>query len=458
MSDPLTLPDPHSALDVLYQCPGEPHSISRDIHLARIAASWPACRSCPSRHDVPQNLAVRTHSDVRTDILLTRWGFRGVWQNAIPRDVAAQLTSISVSHLHSMRSADRIEGSVETASTTRADSCLRLALGYDGRDSSPDIYCGAVSAALQNGADVVDAGRTTMAGLQELVRSDGDVQAGILVTGSGLSAPFTGMDLFLRDGSPLTVPWQDWNLTVRRCSRSMEEPNGSPADQQLSGEPLDRLMQSMAFDELSPYPQSGHAPLTTNPGTEQYVLELPHGSVSAFRRSRSSGTSVELDAESQYRGYVRRWFPQRASQRISCVCLDPLIVERLEWLSSQTGLTADILLGRNNQTLSAQVTERVRDTHAEWGIGIDEDDRIIQVVNRHGSALAASELTDWLNAALSQSMPHVTAHVSHDEDRIQLLDAGRPGQGSSCETISDALAITGCVCRLLEDSAVLPHR
>ena len=71
---------------------------------------------------------------------------------------------------------------------------------------------------------------------------------------------------------------------------------------------------------------------------------------------------------------------------------------------------------------------------------------------------AFGELTDWLNAALSQSMPHVTAHVSHEEDCIQLLDAGRPGQGSSCEQISDALAITGCVCRLIEDSAVLPHR
>ena len=74
-----------------YICPGERHPISRSIHLARLAASFPPCRECPLRDDArqvraksvrPARLPVgnRTHAAAR--LLRGRGGPRRLSQRA----------------------------------------------------------------------------------------------------------------------------------------------------------------------------------------------------------------------------------------------------------------------------------------------------------------------------------------------------------------------------------------
>ena len=37
-----------------FRCPGDTHSISRSVHLSRLAAFYPACRQCQHRGDTGQ--------------------------------------------------------------------------------------------------------------------------------------------------------------------------------------------------------------------------------------------------------------------------------------------------------------------------------------------------------------------------------------------------------------------
>ena len=78
-------------------------------------------------------------------------------------------------------------------------------------------------------------------------------------------------------------------------------------------------------------------------------------------------------------------------------------------------------------------------------------------MNRHGLQLTTTPLADWINQSIRGEMPHVTAHVPTDDDRVVLMDAGRPGRADSHEVISDALAVMGCICKLIDRGNVLPH-
>jgi hypothetical protein len=100
---------------------------------------------------------------------------------------------------------------------------------------------------------------------------------------------------------------------------------------------------------------------------------------------------------------------------------------------------------------------RVAEVHAHWGMMVSEDDRYAIVANRHGSILSSELLADWINSSVRIVMPHVTAHVPDGEERVVLMDAGRPNQPDANEVISDGLALMGCICKLVEQGNPLPH-
>src|SRR5438046_1875439 len=96
-----------------YRCPGEDYTISRAVHLARLAAFYPKCRECPHREiqvtrtlpasgslcakDGPELRPVLTALLPRT--LFTDEGVRGIYLNEITRHTAAGIAGAFASRL-----------------------------------------------------------------------------------------------------------------------------------------------------------------------------------------------------------------------------------------------------------------------------------------------------------------------------------------------------------------------
>jgi len=459
MSDALEIID--SEADLLFHCPGELSPISRSVHYARLSSGWSGCATCPSRLDsavMMQQVSAESHTSKH--IVRTRWGVRGAWQNVITRRVAARLTAIITSQLTRLHSTEPLQDDdgqhADQLPQLSAPQPVTVVIGYDGRASSPDIYAGVVSAAIQNGTNVIDAGRSTAAAIQEACRSFSDVAAGLIVTGAGAADSLTGFDLFDRTGNPVPIAWQDWNVTVRRqfVSGLMDDAEQANTHSDI----MSRLQASIRSDEMSPYPTS--LPAADGSPSQSTILELPGASTlfgCEYRQSRATGSCDMIESEELYRRHLSRWFPEEVSTRVTCLCSDELVADRLEWLSTRPGLTIDIVPSMSRLAGPDQLTSRIAEVHAHWGLMISDDDRYVTIANRHGSILDGQVLAEWVNSSIRTVMPHVTAHVPDGEDRVVLLDAGRPHQPDANEVISDGLALMGCICRLIHQGNLLPH-
>lgn len=437
----------------VYFCPGESSPVSQAVHRARQAAHWPGCRHCPGR-DTP--VADPTF-DAVTHIRRTENGVRGIWQNAFTRQTAAQLMSVVTGHLQSEQDATPTETSDVQEPVAQHDQAesLTLVMGFDSRPSSPDIYAGVVSAALQNGCNVTDTGRTTVAQLQEVCRVTSDTCYGAIVTGAGFSQAFTGFDVFDQSGHSVAVPWQSWGIEVRRVPGSAA---ASPQPVEADGRgALERLKHSMGLDELSHYP--GRTTTDCAADTLALLILPPQtaGSATRFRVSRRSGTCQTIDAEISYRRWLQNWFPQKLHSPPVCLCADPLIAERLFQLFETAGISADVMPTASSRPVEAQLTQRVRDTHAEWGFCVHEDDRFLTVANQYGQCLTAAQLSRWVNETVRHTRTHVTSHVPNGENRVVMLDAGRPHHAASHEVIADALALAGCIGQIITAGSALPR-
>ena len=440
------------AADPVYFCPGEPSAVTQAVHRARLAANWPGCRNCPSRSGAETNHSL---SESRLQIRPTEWGIRGAWQNALTRLKAAQLIGIVTGHLLNELETDSHDtgtGGDLDSSLDAFPAHLTIVMGYDGRKSSPDIYAGTVSAAIQNGCHVIDTGRSTASSIQETCRTISGADLAIIVTGAGETRSVTGFDVFDTCGQSVSIPWQAWGIRIRCQSESGEREQ----DPQIP-DAMARLKQALHGHQLSSYP----APAPINDAeTVTTVLEFPErtpGAASRYRVSRRSGTCRSLDTESSFRNWLRKWFPQSLETRVVCVCFEPLTAERLEWLFLEAGLAADVVAGVESTSGAEQLSQRVRETHAQWGICISEDDRYVIVANQQGHCLTAEQLSTWINDSIRITRPHVTTHVPSDEERIVIMDAGRPNQSASQDIISDGIALMGCICQIVQSGIPLPR-
>lgn len=439
--------------DPVYFCPGEPSAVTQAVHRARLAAHWPGCKNCPSRSSTESNHSL---SESRLQIRPTQWGIRGVWQNALTRLKAAQLIGIVTGHLlHELETDSHKTGTCGDSDSPQdaLPAHLTIVMGYDGRSSSPDIYAGTVSAAIQNGCHVIDTGRSTASSIQETCRTISGADFGIIITGAGETRSVTGFDVFDAYGQSVSIPWQTWGIRMRSQSES-----GEPEQDPQIPDAMARLKQSILGNQLSPYP----APSSINDAeTVTTILEFPErtsGAASRYRVSRHSGTCQLLDVESSFRNWLKKWFPESVETRVACVCFDPLTAERLEWLFLKAGLTADVVAGVESTSGAEQLSQRVRETHAQWGICIAEDDRYAIVANQHGHCLTAEQLSAWINDSIQIARPHVTTHVPSDDDRIVIMDAGRPNQSASHDVISDGIALMGCICQIVQSGIPMPRR
>jgi phosphomannomutase len=208
---------------VEFRCPGEPYTISRSIHLARLAAGYPKCRNCPHRPGgalEPDATAINDDADCHAvpgaRDLFTDEGVRGIYLNELSRQTAAELAGAFASCLWDEIPAPepatpRGSGVPEDGSPEAADDSgsVRLlspraagpivVVGHDERTCAPDLVMGVALALRRMGCQVVDVGLTTRPCFWFAVEH---LQAigGVYVTGAGFGPAWSGLD-FARKGA-----------------------------------------------------------------------------------------------------------------------------------------------------------------------------------------------------------------------------------------------------------------
>lgn len=206
-------------LEVLYTCPGEEHPISRSVHLARLAAFYPACRECKHRDDTGQlsrkviDQLERTAARTRRTSLLSADGFRGVYLNEMTRTTALEIGESLAAHLWAKQppSAGRDDHPRPTVVVAR-----------DERLASVDLLSGVSSGLRRMGCDIVDVGRVSAPCFRFTV-SHLSAAAGVQVTGNGQPASWTGLDLVGGDGLPWSQPGQ-----LERIEKRLASPRSRP--------------------------------------------------------------------------------------------------------------------------------------------------------------------------------------------------------------------------------------
>lgn len=194
-----------------YFCPGEAHPISRSVHLARLAAYFPACRDCPLRSDVGQlSIETRKRLDstrrrVPRPSLFTTEGVRGVHLNELTRPLAAKMAT-AFAHLlweDYPRPPGPDENATQRSQGSSAGPTPAVVVAYDERPSAPDLVTGVVAALRRMSCRVIDIRQATTPIFRFAVdhlRASG----GIFVTGSGQGPSWIGLDFVRAGGEPLS--------------------------------------------------------------------------------------------------------------------------------------------------------------------------------------------------------------------------------------------------------------
>lgn len=190
-----------------YLCPGEPHPVSRSVHLARLAAFYPNCRGCEHRCDtgnLPRQIVERIDRVARREVrtsLLTPDGIRGVYLNELGRPQAEQYAAAFASLLwESHPRHGRTEE--DTPAQPQPVSRPTIVLGRDARPCSPEMAVGVAAALRRMGCHVIDVGLVSIPCLWFAVEHL-DADGGIGVTGHGCHPSMTGLDFLERRA----IPW-----------------------------------------------------------------------------------------------------------------------------------------------------------------------------------------------------------------------------------------------------------
>lgn len=191
-----------------YRCPDELHTISRSVHLARLAAFYPKCRHCQHRHDtgnispavVERIQSVEQQRAPQRSIFEAN-GVRGVFLNQITPAIAGQIAGALASLLWEQAP---LVARIQTAKkNTPKRSGPLVAIGYDERPSSPALFAAVADQLRLMGCQVVDVGQVARPCFNFAVDH---LQAvgGIYVTGAGKEAAWTGLDLVAERALPLS--------------------------------------------------------------------------------------------------------------------------------------------------------------------------------------------------------------------------------------------------------------
>lgn len=434
-----------------YCCPGETAAISEAIHLGRLASGWAGCAQCIWRNEAGGDAVEAAPTQIRR----TEFGVRGPYLNAIDRFRGAQLASIFSMHLAAVHNeAARLRNSMKTGQAAEtaieAGAPITVAVGYDGRTGSADIFSGVVSAVQQNGCNVVDAGRSTAASLLNVSRRYPHLCGSLLVTGSGEKTGSVGLDVFDPHGQGVAVPWQKFGVSVRIQQRIETNVPPQPSDHA----DFDSHTVGAASDRLRDLrSEPSHEAIVCRPAeADTTFLQLPelHRSAgSVFRANRRSGTLTAISAEQFYQDWLLRWWPVHSRQAAVFLVNDDQTAQRLEWLMLHCSLNIEVQ--RRRISLLKGSGERRAGAAETVSFELQEDDRFLVVRSRRGREIPVDELAAWMNRCMPTASNHLTAHASPCGRRVLLVDVAPPDTGHQQQVISDGLALAGWILTSMAD-------
>ncbi|HCK54582.1 MAG TPA: hypothetical protein DIC23_15295 [Planctomycetaceae bacterium] len=185
-----------------YTCPGHRQSISRAVHLSRMATFYPACRDCVHRDDT-HGLArttivrlARTQDRVTRNTLFEDEGVRGVHRNELTRRDADRL----VSALAWLCWQDRPPG---IGGDTRTRSSPVIVVGHDTRPAARDLLAGVLASLVRSGCRALEIGSVSDACFRFAV-DHLQADAGVRVTGAGRPVSWIGLDAVAGRGRPVS--------------------------------------------------------------------------------------------------------------------------------------------------------------------------------------------------------------------------------------------------------------
>jgi phosphomannomutase len=195
-----------------YRCPGESHSISRAVHLSRLAAFFPACRECQHRTDtgeLPPQTVERIQQVERRTVRRSVFhpdGIRGVFLNELTPAISGKIAAALARNIWDQTPlAGKARSSRSSGSPVQpARTGPTIVVGYDERPASPSILAAVIDALRMMSCQVVDVGlvsRPCFCFAVDHLQASG----GVFVTGSNYSAAWTGLDLFSTGAIPLSV-------------------------------------------------------------------------------------------------------------------------------------------------------------------------------------------------------------------------------------------------------------
>lgn len=176
-----------------FRCPGEPGPISRAVHLARLAAFYPACRRCTHRADTADfspKLAERlaeAHDALRSFAVFDDEGISGVLLNELTPEVARR-AAVAFGLLLRQRHEE--------------PTWPTVVLAGDGRRASAPLLAAAARGLRFAGCHVLDMGQTT-SGCLALALHGSAADGGLLV-GNPSPAPWRAALRFWQAGRPLS--------------------------------------------------------------------------------------------------------------------------------------------------------------------------------------------------------------------------------------------------------------
>jgi phosphomannomutase len=193
-----------------YRCPGESHSISRSVHLSRLAAFYPACRDCQHRTEtgaLPPKTVERIQQVERRIVrqsVFQRDGVRGVFLNELSPAIAGRIASALARNIWDQIPLSGRSSQNQNTRPKPVRTGPSIVVGYDERPSSPAILATVIDSLRMMGCQVVDVGLVSKPCFCFAV-DHLQASGGVFVTGSNEAASWTGLDLYSAGAMPLSM-------------------------------------------------------------------------------------------------------------------------------------------------------------------------------------------------------------------------------------------------------------
>lgn len=191
-----------------YRCPDDVHTISRSVHLARLASFYPKCRHCQHRHEtghiapaVVERIQSVEQQRAPQRSIFEPDGVRGVFLNQITPQAAGQIAGALASLLWEQAPLVARTQAVKKNAAKRSGPLV--VIGYDERSSSPSLFAAVADQLRLMGCQVLDVGQVARPCFN-FAADHLQAVGGVYVTGSGKDAAWTGLDLVGERALPLS--------------------------------------------------------------------------------------------------------------------------------------------------------------------------------------------------------------------------------------------------------------